>query len=203
MKIHIGPYQKWWGPYQIADLFQFFGVSEDRCFNWGERLSRTWVGDFCQYIHDLRPRTVKIRIDDFDTFNMNTTLSMIILPMLKQLRASKHGAPYVKNEDVPEYMRVDDGRYDTEVDELFFARWDWVMSEMIWGFEQLQPEVDGLEAFVIRNETPAVRFDDSYKTHLKDFLDGMTFDHKGLRLHEERVQNSMRLFGVYFQNLWD
>ena len=39
MYVKIGPYTKWWGPYQIADLLQKIGLSEARCQKIGEKLS--------------------------------------------------------------------------------------------------------------------------------------------------------------------
>ena len=41
-----------------------------------------------------------IVIHDYDTWNIDVTLAHIIVPMLKQLKEKKHGAPFVDNEDV-------------------------------------------------------------------------------------------------------
>ena len=76
---------------------------------------------------------------------MYETLARIILPMLQQLNASKHGSPFVDDVDVPEHIRSTQAppkadEYD--VDGFHFDRWDWVMREMIWAFEQLQPDCD-------------------------------------------------------------
>jgi hypothetical protein len=46
-----------------------------------------------------------IRIDPWDTWSMDHTLADIILPMLKQLRKTQHGAPCTDDEDVPEHLR--------------------------------------------------------------------------------------------------
>ena len=45
-----------------------------------------------------------IKIDPWDTWNMDHTLAEIILPMLKQLRKTQLGAPYT-DDDVPEEIR--------------------------------------------------------------------------------------------------
>ena len=50
-------------------------------------------------------RKIVIHIDDYDTWSMDHTLAPIIAPMLKQLKATKHGAPFVDDEDVPEHLR--------------------------------------------------------------------------------------------------
>ena len=48
-----------------------------------------------------KEQKVNVQIDKWDTWNMDATLAHIIVPMLKQLKATKHGAPYVADEDVP------------------------------------------------------------------------------------------------------
>ena len=98
--------------------------------NW--KFYHHWLYDWFGYTPD---RKEKIRIDRYDTWNMDSTLSLIILPMLKQLRDSKHGAPYVDPDDVPKDLRPkEQDEYGT--DDTHFARWDWVLDEMIWAFEQ-------------------------------------------------------------------
>jgi hypothetical protein len=53
----------------------------------------------------VHPEIKIIKIDKWDTWSMDHTLSPIILPMLKQLKEVKHGAPNVEDEDVPEHLR--------------------------------------------------------------------------------------------------
>jgi len=102
MKVYIGPYRNWWGPYQLADLLKHVGVSEGRCFKIGEYLSHTWVNTVCEKIHEkIKKQKIEVRIDKYDTWSMDHTLSYIILPMLKQLRATKHGSPFTDDDDVP------------------------------------------------------------------------------------------------------
>jgi hypothetical protein len=38
-------------------------------------------------------RAVHVEIEPHDTWNMDTTLALIIHPMLVQLKATQHGAP--------------------------------------------------------------------------------------------------------------
>lgn len=85
-------------------------------------------------------RKIHVEIEDYDTWNMDETLAHIILPMLKQLKVTKHGAPFVDSEDVPEKLRPSEEwikRYnrDGETDLYFFQRWDWVLDEMIFAFQ--------------------------------------------------------------------
>ena len=141
MKIYIGPYKNWFGPYQLADLLKHFGVSENKCHNIGGRLSETWVGKFLEWVHSKRKRTMIIRIDRYDTWSMDHTLSFIVLPMLKQLKETKQGSALVDDEDVPEHLRstapgARDGCEEWDCDNNLHSRWDWVIDEMIWAFEQ-------------------------------------------------------------------
>ena len=53
-----------------------------------------------------------IDIHNYDTWNMDITLAYIIVPMLKQLKEVKHGAPFVDNEDVSDELRT----YKREID---------------------------------------------------------------------------------------
>ena len=43
MKVYIGPYKNWIGPYQLADMIPF--ISEDTSFRIGTWLSKTWVNE--------------------------------------------------------------------------------------------------------------------------------------------------------------
>src|SRR5210317_2276093 len=100
------------------------------------------------YKEDDSPRKESIHLHDYDTWNMDHTLALIALPMLKQLKETKHGIPIIDYEDMPEYLQYIRREYDSRaVGDLFsepgdyynekeFDRqiecWDWMMSEMIW-----------------------------------------------------------------------
>jgi hypothetical protein len=117
----------------------------------------------------------KIRIDPWDTWSMDCTLAEIILPMLLQLAKTKHGSPIVDEEDVPDWLHG-----DTEEDEqLIHDRWDWVMAEMIYAFD-----------CKVNKEEPCVRFD--FKTQVEE-----------MEAEQNRIQNGFRLFGKYYEGLWD
>ena len=84
-----------------------------------------------------------IRIDRWDTWSMDHTLAHIVLPMLVQLKETKHGSPFVDDEDVPEELRSTSAppkENDYDTDDNHHKRWDWVMDEMIWAFEQKQDD---------------------------------------------------------------
>lgn len=128
MKIYIGPYPNYIGPYQLADLLQYVGFSKTRCSKIGERLANTWVDSACEWIENKRKRTVKIKLHTYDSWNVDNTLALIILPLLKQLRETQQGSPEVDDADLPEELQAS---------KCWHTRWKWVLAEMIWAFEQL------------------------------------------------------------------
>ena len=132
---------------------------------------------------DRRKQKVKIRIDRQDTWSMDHTLAPIILPMLVQLKATKHGAPMVDMKDVPKELRPkkqDVLKYKElgETDDKFFERWEWVLAEMIYAFDCKANKDDVY-----------MRFD----------ID----DRDGVKAEQERISNGFRLFGTYYESLWD
>ena len=151
------------------------------------------------YLDKLSSQKIKVRIDKYDTWSMDNTLAPIILPMLKQLRATKHGSPMVDMKDVPKELRATkkhhaDSQETGDVDPYFFDRWDWVMGEMIWAFEQK-----------CRDNWQ----DDFYGDYTEDPKNGAMvgsfewIDHDGMKAHQTRMTNGFKLFGKYYENLWD
>jgi hypothetical protein len=126
MKVYIGPYKRWFGPYQFADLFRYLGFSDDTRHKIG-----SWIpaGPF-EWFHSKKKRKVKIHIDNYDVWNADHTLAMIIHPVLVRLKEVKHGSPHVDDEDVPEELRGPD----------VHIKWDYVIDEMIFAFEKLADE---------------------------------------------------------------
>jgi hypothetical protein len=119
---------------------------------------------------------------------MNHTLALIILPMLKQLQDTKHGAPYVDDEDVPDHYRstaAEPKENEWDTDSNHFKRWDWVLEEMIYSFEKELDEDWDMEFWRRGGE-------------------GWTDEKIAQRkVIQDRISNGFRLFGKYYQALWD
>lgn len=148
------------------------------------------------YTDNDTPRQVEIRIDPFDTYSGDHTLALIIVPLLKQLKEDKQGAPMVDDEDVPEHLRSTAApakENEWDIDDNFFKRWDYVMDEMIWAMEQVVEHDDG--QFYDHSE---VDEEADFSTQLHQ----LKVDREGLEQYHKRIQNGCRLFGKYFQSLW-
>jgi len=146
----------------------------------------------------------KIRIDRYDTWSMDHTLAPIILPMLKQLKETKHGSPMVDMKDVPQELRATKKQLDAygwngETDPKFFDRWDWVLDEMIWAFEQKCRDDWESDYYEYRKIGPEEEKDPDSLFGLKLVWE----DREGRKAHQERMSNGFRLFGKYFESLWD
>lgn len=184
MKVFIGPYKNYIGIYQIVDKLRYIGVSEKNRDSIIEYMRDTWLDRLCETIYKRNKRNIKIKLHKYDTWAMDDTLSLIILPMLKQLHVTSHSMPHIDDADVPVELRacnapsVDDG----DLDSHFEDRGNWLFNELIWTFEQLQHDYP---------------WEDQY------FANSKVIDLAGLKSHQDRIANGLRLFGVYYQTLWD
>ena len=233
MKVKIGPYKNWFGPYQLAELLCFwtkkvpdeFGTMQhpEWVHDFGTWLAggddnESWLYKFLLWVDSKRKRKIKVHIDKYDTWSMDSTLAIIILPMLKQLKATKHGAPHVDDEDVPEELRSTtappkENEYD--IDDNHFKRWDWVMDEMIWTFEQIQPDYDWQEQYYSGvHDTKWEKTDKTYPNPVTGkeeptykMVDGPKHtwkaDWDAIAAHQKRMDAGFKLFGKYYQGLWD
>lgn len=220
MKVTIGPYINYYSIYKICDSLQVFGLSEDKCDAIAEKLSNVkWIDGIFSLINN-RKRKIKVKIHKYDTWNLDDTLAHIILPCLVQLKEHKHGSGIVDLEDVPERLRYTETEdwdsqrcFDFYNDDTYpkdkfcdvHTRFDWVLSEMIWAFQQLvddnwedqywkvQPEID---LSVYPEDEGKLTVPIRWKTHGE-------CDWEGRRKHQERINNGLYLFGKYYQDLWD
>ena len=182
---------------EVGDCTPLFG---------GER-SATWLYKFLLWIDKIKgERKVKIHIDKWDTWSMDHTLSLIIVPMLKQLKATAHGAPFVDDEDVPNELKsttapVKENDWDT--DDNHFKRWDYVLDEMIWAFEKLVDDNWEHEFYSGTHETLTVKREDGLYEMINGENNTFKVDHEGINKVNDRINNGTKLFGKYYRGLWD
>lgn len=196
MKVNIGPYKNWFGPFQLAETLLFWKQKDDplvyklgHFFAFGttkeEKLDlenlckeETWLYALLTWLDSKKSRKVKIKIHKYDTWSMDHTLALIIVPMLKQLKETTHGAPLIADEDVPPNMglrstEAEPKKNSWDVDSNHFNRWDWVLDEMIWAFQQIGEDRD---MYMSQEEAMA---------------------------YHTRIKRGTTLFGKYYSGLWD
>ena len=141
MKVYIKKYPKWIGPYQLTEPLLKLGLSEEKREKLIDFLDKIGLTKICDRIHKyFESKRVNVKIHYYDSWGAYNTLAYIILPVLKQLAETKQGSPYVVGEDVPEHLKstvVPPKKDEYDIDGNHHNRWDWVLNEMIWAFEQI------------------------------------------------------------------
>jgi hypothetical protein len=165
-------------------------------------------------------RKIEINIEKFDTWSLDYSLALIILPALLQLKLTKHGIPSefaeVGGEDWTSQNSFD--FYKESHNEAFdegCKRWEEVLDKMIWSFQQIAIEDydDQYHHGKINlgwKKVPDKLFPNpvsGIQEPLYQMVDKNPdehwYDHKGHMLHEERIQEGLDLFGKYYRSLWD
>lgn len=239
MRVNIGPYPHWYSTRRIDEWYSWIRFKK---IDWAvEESDKKWYDNavygfinFLQWLvkplnkfNQWRGRRVKIKIHKYDSWNADHTLALIILPILKQLKETKHGAPFVDDKDVPKELRSTNAppkENDYDIDDLHFKRWDWVMNEMIWAFEQMSDDNEGEDQFYSGESDTWLQpcdkdgnkigeprpfgdknTDESIDTY--QIVDGPNHtrktDWEGLKKHHERIVRGTTLFGKYYRGLWD
>lgn len=206
MKIYIGPYRDRWisnihtnymhwkyGRYVWDDNTNWF---ENALEKFEDGLQWFYNATINRILDERNGQKIEVRIDRWDSWSMDHTLAHIVVPMLKQLKETKHGSPMVDDEDVPEEYRSTNAppkENEWDIDAYHHYRWDWVLYEMIWAFEQkcrdhweedyYGPYIEGEDGKLLSG-----RFEWT--------------DDEGRKKHQERMSNGFRLFGKYYEALW-
>ena len=166
MKVYIGAPRYRWVSY-VHERY----MDKKHGRGWEESTTRfeqllEKIGDGLQWVYNhtinlyldrRNTQKTKIRVDRYDTWSMDHTLAPIILPMLVQLKETKHGYP----------------------SDLTEQEWDEILDEMIWAFAQKCRD-DWMEDY-----------------------DYNKWDSEGSKAHQARMTNGFRLFGKYYESLWD
>lgn len=164
-------------------------------------------------------RKIKVEIEPHDTWNLDSTLALIIYPALLQLKATKHGVP-------SEFADVGGGDWNTQESFDFYnetyddawkegiERWDETLDKMIWSFEQLlksdyddqyhhgDAKYDWVKTDKTYPNPITGKVEETYQMVDKN-PDEHWYDSVGHLKHEERIQEGLELFGKYYRNLWD
>ncbi len=131
-----------------------------------------------------RKQRISVRIDDWDTWSADHTLSYIIHPILLKIKEGKFGTPYTDREDAPDDAIYDDNVEEPEYDRPFSEkRWNYILDEMIFAFEKIKDDEWDLEI---------------YERH-RGWIDEAFAEREAI---QKRINNGLRLFGKYYQSLW-
>lgn len=190
MKVFFSSYSRWWHPDCILLPLKFlFRISDEEFhgkFNpeSGEiegvvqRFGNTKIGSWLRRRSYRTDQKRYVKIDQWDVADAHFNLALIIAPLLVEMRKEKLGAPFTKAADAPMFSG-DDG-YDED-------RWNWILNEMIFAFSAIiDPERES--QFYFKTESGSKQAYD--------------VDIEAQMVYEDRVANGLRLFGVYFQDLW-
>lgn len=161
-----------------------------------------------------KERKVKIKIEYFDIWNLDRTISLILVPLLKKFKEKDMGAPFIRWSDVPESFKEKCIK-EIESDPLYKDNprvadegwnceeaWMWILDEMIFGFENTDDDfMDQCSSgncdyeFVPVEGTELVQMvKGPNHTHV---FDAVKYDSL-----VERAKNGRVLFAKYFTSLW-
>jgi len=132
---------------------------------------------------------VQVIIHDYDVWSMDSTLAHIIVPMLKKLKEIQHGHPSNLTEE----------------------EWDEKLDEMIWAFEQKL--INWEEQYIIQQgeiDWDSTEKDEAgnsiirrSKEHIVDWTNQQIVDWDARTAHHNRMTNGFKLFGEWYEHLWD
>jgi hypothetical protein len=169
---------------------------------------KAYIGKYPNYNKRTKKtpaRKIRIQLDSWDSWNADHTIALIVLPILKQLKKTDKGAPHTDDEDVPEHLRstaANSKKNESDVDKNWFKRWNWIMKEMIWAFDQHTK--DWVDKFHHgRCDWKFIEQPDGSSRMEKGPKDTHWFDQAGAEAHANRMKNGLRLFAKYFSELWD
>jgi len=164
-------------------------------------------------------RSIDVQIDSYDTWGLDQTLALIILPALIQLKHTKNGLPSefcggigsdMDRNYCFDFIKEDENRvFDKKCE-----KWDEVFDKMIWTFQQIvddesenkyfhgKPDYSFEKSDIIYNNPLTGKAEETYE--LVDKNPGEHwYDGVGQMIHNERIQEGLELFGKHYRSLWD
>lgn len=166
----------------------------------------TWIYKLLLWIDSKKKRKIEIKIDRWDTWSADHTLALIILPVLKQLKETTHGSPFVDDEDVPEELKstsapAKENEWDT--DGNHFKRWEWMLDQMIWSFEQILDEEGELKFYTGTTDYQFKKLENGMYEMIHGENHTAVYDKEGHKAYDEKIAFGLRMFGKYYRALWD
>lgn len=176
MQVKIKKYSDHFGlSYKIARLFRPI-IGEDRVYALLEKIEKIPGYDYGESLNGMynnwkESKRINVKIDRWDTYSMDSTLTYIILPMLKQLRSELNGAPFTDFEDADaefhpsiedlERKKVQPGWTDPN----FYKRWENIIDKMIEAFE-----IHQRDDVLFQNDADRVKRDEGLRLFSKYYI---------------------------------
>ena len=195
MKVKISKYPTSWLVCKVHERY----MNKKYGYCWPQPVAPTKTEKFLEKLEDIiqsfynvtinpiikhRKQKISVHIDGWDAWSADHTLSLIIHPILLQVKKAKVGTPYTDREDAPDDAIYDDNLEEPEYDRPFSEkRWNYILDEMIFAFEKIKDDEWDLEI---------------YERH-RGWTDEAFAERKAI---QERINNGLRLFGKYYQSLW-
>lgn len=211
MKVYMGKYPRHWTTNNLLHDYYMkrYGttpINPDALDRTVKCVLRTINRTVCRKLNEWNSgtRKIEVHIDPWDYWNVDNTLAHIIAPLLKKYKAELHGAPNTDDADVPEYLRSTacapkENEWDT--DENWFKRWDWIVDELIWTFEQ---KAYGSENQFYHHLPQDAKVPEGWQwVDGFKITEGFWVDRPSEIAYHARIENGLRLFGKYYQSLWD
>jgi hypothetical protein len=209
MKVNLGPYKNWFGPYQLVKPLKYLGVSEDVRDKIAEYIP---TAPFV-WLEKMRgKRKEKVVIHRYDAWSADHTLALIIAPLLRTVKEDKHGIPgeflgeeYNTLTSSKEFWdEKDGGPLHIRADVLFKEaekKWDETLDHMIWAFEEYVK--DDWDEQYWTGEFGDISFEDNGDGTSKMLSSGnRECDLEGRQKHWEKMHNGIKLFAEHFPSLW-
>ena len=222
MKVNIGPYINWFGPYHFVEPLKYLGVSEAIRDKIADALP-LWPFLFIEKL--FGKRKVKVRIDRYDTWSADHTLAVIIGPLLRSMIGKKQGVPgnFLPDEynslvsSTEFWEEKGKGPLNTKATLLLDAaseEWEATLEKMAWAFEEYVKddwdeqywtgEYGEMKTTPSSDKTfwnPITKKDEQV---FKLDFEGSTrkCDWEAREKHWKKVEEGIRLFGLHFSNLW-
>ena len=180
MRVVIGPYPKFIGVRQIASLFPKMLRPHIEKLGWLDRL--------CNYLYEKKKIKKEIILHPYDTWSADYTLSLIIVPVLKQLKDTSNTYGMVDEPDVPEGIEKES-----------LEAWHWALDMMIEAFtsdidkEWESQYVSGKMDYIITEEGGII--EGAYHTY--------DIDKEGYESRRNKIKRGRELFAKYYNQLWD
>jgi hypothetical protein len=160
-------------------------------------------------------RKFDIKIEKFDTWSLDSTLALIILPALIQLKQAKKGVPssfytynHTYNQYEFEFMNETNDEHMLIEHDISEKKWNDVLDKMIWSFQQLcNTDIDRKYHHGIAKHKLIPGVDPTTNDKTYQVVDLNPNDHfyddVGYTLHEERINQGLELFGKHLRDLWE